>query len=133
MLFGFLIIVHVLIALFLIVVILLQGGRGLFGGGANTVMAKVTGVVAASFMITCLLLAALSTARGRSVVEQMPISPEQLPLALPQTAPFSPTGIDLRSKSGGTPIIPSESPALPTAPSEGSTEGTPATPGSATP
>ena len=96
MIYGLVLIVHILVAFFLVGVILLQGGRGglgealggagaqsLFGGGANIVMAKVTSVVAAMFMVTCLSLAALSTARGRSVIEQLPMTPEELPLTLP--------------------------------------------------
>lgn len=99
MIYGLVLVLHVLVALFLIGVVLLQGGRGglgealggaavqsLFGGGANTVMAKLTAVVAGIFMVTCLSLAALSTARGRSVIDQLPlVSPEQLPAVLPNT------------------------------------------------
>ena len=97
MVYGLVLVVHILIAFFLIGVILLQGGRGglgealggagaqsLFGGGANIVMTKVTAVAAGMFMVTCLSLAALSTARGRSVIEQLPMTPEELPLTLPQ-------------------------------------------------
>ena len=97
MIYGLVMAIHILLSLFLIVIILLQGGRGglgetlggaaaqsLFGGGANTVMTKITAVCAGLFMVTCLSLAILSTARGRSVIEQLPItSPEQLPLTLP--------------------------------------------------
>ena len=96
MIYGLVLVVHILVALFLIGVILLQGGRGgmgetlggagaqsLFGGGANIVMAKVTAVVAGMFMVTCLSLAALSTAKGRSVIEQLPMTPAELPLTLP--------------------------------------------------
>ena len=99
--------IHVLVALFLIAVILLQGGRGglgealggaaaqsLFGGAANTVMTRLTTVCAALFMITCLSLAMLSTARGRSVIERLPALPTQLPLpnapATTRSAPSAP-------------------------------------------
>ena len=96
MIYGLVLVVHVLIALFLIGVILLQGGRGglgealggaaaqsLFGGGANTVMTKITAVAAAAFMATCLSLVVLSTRQGRSVIEQVPISANGLPAGLP--------------------------------------------------
>ena len=98
MMYGLVLVVHILVALFLIVIILLQGGRGgmgealggaaaqsLFGGGANTVMTKITAIGAGLFMVTCLSLAMLSTARGRSVIDQLPVTPETLPLALPQS------------------------------------------------
>ena len=96
MLFGLVLVVHIFVALFLIAVILLQGGRGglgealggaaaqsLFGGGANVVMARVTAVGAAMFMVTCLSLAALSTAQGQSVIDRMPVAPQELPAAFP--------------------------------------------------
>lgn len=98
-LFGVLLVVHILLSVFLIVIILLQGGRGglgealggaavqsLFGGGANLVMTKITAACAGLFMVTCLSLAALSTARGRSVIER-------LPAGLPETLPESVAGV----------------------------------------
>ena len=104
MMYGLVMTVHILLSLFLIVIILLQGGRGglgetlggaaaqsLFGGGANTVMTRLTAICAGLFMVTCLSLAFLSTARGRSVIDQLPItSPEQLPLTLPQVPENTP-------------------------------------------
>ncbi len=96
MVFALVLIVHVLLSLLLIVVILLQGGRGslgetigggaaqsLFGGGANTVMTKITAIGAGLFMTTCVALAMLSTAHGRSIVEQLPAMADHLPIPLP--------------------------------------------------
>ena len=87
MVYGLVLVVHVLVALFLIIVILLQGGRGglgealggaaaqsLFGGGANIVMSKVTAVGAILFMVTCVSLAMLSVQKGRSVIDRLPMS-----------------------------------------------------------
>lgn len=89
MVYGLVLVVHILVAFFLVGVILLQGGRGglgetiggvgsqsLFGGAANTVMTKVTSVVAGLFMVSCLFLAKLSTERGRSVIERVPLLPD---------------------------------------------------------
>ena len=103
MIYGVVLVVHVLIAIFLIAVILLQGGRGgmgealggaaaqsLFGGGANTVMTRLTAICAGFFMVTCLSLAMLSTARGRSIVDQLPVTPDQLPIALPHSTNVPP-------------------------------------------
>jgi len=92
MLFGLVLIVHVLMAFVLIGIVLIQGGRGglsdalggsmaqsLFGGGAATVLTRLTASCAGLFMVTCLSLAYLSMARGRSVIEQVPaVSPEAL-------------------------------------------------------
>lgn len=127
--YGLVLVLHVLVALFLVAVVLLQGGRGgmgetlggaaaqsLFGGGANTVMTKLTAVVAGIFMVTCLSLAILSTARGRSVIEQLPISPEQLPLALPSGtsqapgAPSQPTTPTQQKQPSSTPTPSQPSP-----------------------
>ena len=100
MLYGLVLAVHVLLAIFMIVIILLQGGRGglgetmggaaaqsLFGGGANIVMTKLTAFCAGLFMVTSLSLAWLSAERGRSVMDQLPAMPASgLPLTLPGTA-----------------------------------------------
>ena len=118
MLFGLVLVIHILVAFFLVAVILLQGGRGglgealggaaaqsLFGGGANVVMARVTAGVAAMFMVTCLSLAALSTAQGQSVIDRMPISPQELPAALPGAVPAAPSDepVPVGEPSGSSP------------------------------
>ena len=113
--YGLVLVIHVLLSLFLIGVILLQGGRGglgealggaaaqsLFGGGANTVMTKITAVSAGLFMVTCLSLAVLPTARGHSSVV------DQLPMTLPEPSSAIPT---LPSETSNQP------PSAPAAPS----------------
>ena len=100
MMYGLVMGVHILASLVLIGIILVQGGRGglsdalggsaaqsFFGGGAATALTRITAVCAAIFGLTCLSLVYLSTVRGRSVIEQMPLS---LPDVLPITAPASP-------------------------------------------
>lgn len=107
MMYGVIVTVHVLIAIFLIIVILIQGGRGgmgealsgqttqsLFGGSANTVMTKITAVGAGMFMVTALSLAVLSSKQGQSVIDQLQLMPDTLPLpeALPDApAPVAPS------------------------------------------
>lgn len=100
MVYGFVLVIHVLVCLVLMAVILLQGGRGgmsetlaggtaqsLFGGAVTNVLTRITGACAAVFMVTCLSLAYLSTLRGRSVVDQLPSEVSgTLPL-LPGTMP----------------------------------------------
>ena len=137
LLYGLVLVLHVLVGLFLIGVVLLQGGRGgmgeafaggaaqsLFGGGANTVITKITAVSAGLFMVTCLSLAALSTAQGRSVIDQLPatlpgalppltgavptpeqgrINPVASPDAKPQTGSESPSPISAPSHDAPTP------------------------------
>lgn len=77
-------ILHVLVSIFMILVILLQAGRGgglsglaggsssVFGGrGSQTFLGKVTTVSAAVFMITSLTLAYLSS-RDESILRNLP-------------------------------------------------------------
>jgi len=124
-LFSVLLVLHVIVAFFLIGVILIQGGRGglgealggaaaqsLFGGGVNTVMTKITAAGAATFMVTCLLLARLSTERGRSVIDrQIPISLPGVTGALPDLADTLPQDAVPPAPDG------TAAPAAPTAPS----------------
>ncbi len=145
MLFGLVIALHILIALFLIAVILLQGGRGglgealggaaaqsLFGGGANIVMTRLTAICAGLFMVTCLSLAMLSTAKGRSVVERIPEMPAGLPGVLPPLAPQDETAprkpAPVTTSVGEAEQVPPPAPAAP-APAA----PTPASPPSAAP
>lgn len=88
-LFYFVVIVHVIVAIALIAVVLLQTGKGaglsgvfgaggaasesFFGGrGPASFLAKVTTAAAVVFMLTCLALAKMSSAPkgGRSVVDK---------------------------------------------------------------
>lgn len=98
--YGVVLAIHVGLALFMIIIILLQGGRGglgetmggaaaqsLFGGGANVVMTKLTAVCAGAFMATSLSLAFLSAQRGKSVIDRLPAAAQSaLPFTLPGSA-----------------------------------------------
>ncbi|MFH1847662.1 MAG: preprotein translocase subunit SecG [Candidatus Omnitrophota bacterium] len=82
--YAFLIIVHVIASLILIMVILLQAGRGgglsetfgssvtqsFLGTSATKFLQKATAVSAIVFLLTCLSLAALSTHRSRSLMHK---------------------------------------------------------------
>jgi preprotein translocase subunit SecG len=82
--FIFLIIVHVIVSIFLIMVILLQAGRGeglaeSFGGGSvqtifgtktSAFLARATTTCAVIFILTSLALDILSGRQGKSVVEK---------------------------------------------------------------
>lgn len=98
-------VVHILSCFFLIVVVLLQAGKGagigsafggagsaVFGGrGAGGFISKVTWVVAGTFMLTSVSLAWRSTQRGSAALqkESKPVSPEKLLLAdeVPEDVP----------------------------------------------
>jgi preprotein translocase subunit SecG len=108
--YGFLIAVHVTVSISLIVIVLLQAGKGadlgatfgtggsqsLFGaGGGGSFLGKLTAGAAIIFMLTCLSLAFLSSKPGSSsimpakapVTAPAPAAPVQAQPAPPPTAP----------------------------------------------
>ncbi len=106
-------VIHVLVCVFLILVILLQAGKGggmgsafggagsqtVFGGrGATTFLGKVTSVSAAIFMVTSLTLAYHSS-RSASVVERT-----AAPVRAPQ--PQAPASTPPQQPAPGAPAQP---------------------------
>ena len=103
MLYGLVIALNVIVSIVLIAVILLQAGRGgglneTFGGSStqtilgtktSVFLKRATAVSAVMFLLTCLLLAAMTSHKGRSIVSPsgsaMPVLPQgtQNPLAEP--------------------------------------------------
>ncbi len=109
--YAFLLIIHVIVCLVLILVVLLQAGRGggfsemmgggqpqsLFGTQTNQFMVRVTEACAVIFIITSLSLGYISSHKGKSLVEkqmavqdimskvptipQPPAAPPQAPIA----------------------------------------------------
>jgi preprotein translocase subunit SecG len=85
-----LLIVHVIVSMALILIVLLQTGKGAemgasFGGsnqtvfgsqGATTFLSKVTTAAAVLFMLTSLSLAYLASQRRSSVMKDVPVSTE---------------------------------------------------------
>ncbi len=84
--YTFLSVIHILICLFLVLVILLQQGRGgglgmsfgggqaqqVFGGqGAGNVLTRATGVAATLFMLMSVGLAYLSSSKDKDLQEQL--------------------------------------------------------------
>lgn len=99
-LYGVLLTIHVIVALLLIAVVLLQAGRGggiaeIFGGraerflgtSANIFLKRATTTCAIVFFCTSLSLALISAQRARSIVERIPGTPAQVE---PQTQPTPP-------------------------------------------
>lgn len=106
--YTFLLIIHVFVCFFLILVILLQAGKG--GGMAETLggnltqsilgtrstafMTKLTAVCASLFLITCLSLTYLSTQKRSSIfrgyerTRSTPPAPAAAPSASPLGAPI---------------------------------------------
>lgn len=99
MLLTVLIVVHVLVAIFLIAVVLLQTGKAgniadVFGGGgsmaafgargAATVLSRVTTVIAILFMITSLSLSLIKTREKSIMIDQPVQQAPQKPAPQPQ-------------------------------------------------
>jgi preprotein translocase subunit SecG len=101
--YTFLIVLHVVVAIFLILVVLLQTGKGAamgsaFGSGASQTMfgsagagnflTKLTTAAAIIFMITSLTLTTLISKKGeRSVIKDEPVSQtEKKPANAPPVA-----------------------------------------------
>lgn len=92
--YGVVIVIHVMASIFLIMVILLQAGKGggladsfggsqmqnLFGTKSTTVLTKLTTGCAVLFIITCLSLAIISSHRSRSLVDKIniPVSVQEV-------------------------------------------------------
>ncbi len=99
MLYGLVLAIHIFVCFVLIAVILLQAGRGggladTFGGGAaqslfgtrgTVYLTRATTVTAVVFMSTSLTLAVLSIQRGRSLMEQAPVTAMPRAAVLPNT------------------------------------------------
>lgn len=86
------IVFHIIVCLLLIMVILIQSGRGggflesfsgldtIFGTKTNTFLVRSTTVLATIFLLTCLGLAFLSSQRSKSLIGKDSFSKETLPL-----------------------------------------------------
>ncbi len=108
MMTGFVIFVHAVICIFLMLVVLMQSGRGggltegfasaesIFGARTNAFMIKTTAVLATFFLITCLSLAVLSSQKGKSLMageagKKTSSVPVQQPAPAPRPRTTQPT------------------------------------------
>ncbi len=103
MLYGLVITIHIIVCLVLILVILLQAGRGgglsesfgsnitqsLFGTKANVFLTHATTASAILFIVTCLSLGILTSRRGRSLVSLQGVNQSR---TVPVTIPVAPQG-----------------------------------------
>ncbi len=94
-------IIHVLVCIFLIIIVLLQRGKGAsmgaaFGGssqtlfgsaGPGTLLGKMTTAVAVVFMLTSLWLAYFAVHKGRSIMQGSAPAPVEQPAPAPAVPP----------------------------------------------
>jgi len=89
MLYGFLLVIHVLVAVLLVAVILVQRGRGgglletfsgvesMFGTKTNLFLTRTTAVFASLFLFTSVFLALLAAHQSRSLIDEKAVSSSQ--------------------------------------------------------
>jgi len=99
---GVIITLHIIICALLIIIILIQAGRGgglvegfsgvesMFGTKTNTFLTRTTSVLSVLFFLTCLSLALLSARQSKSLMRNIKAQPQQ-PQAQPQTQPETPS------------------------------------------
>jgi len=134
--YGFLLAVHVLICVGLIVVVLLQSGKGgglaggAFGGTAQTVfggrgatdfMTRATMVLGGAFFVTSLVLALLSSNPGRAGRSLLQEQARRAPAAAPQMPGKSPGQAPVQQRPGGS--APAQQPPAGTPPATPPTGG----------
>jgi preprotein translocase subunit SecG len=129
--YGITVFFHVLACLALILIVLLQTGKGaemgaafggasqtLFGGsGGTTFLGKLTTGAAIAFMITCMALTYLSAGtQTKSVMQNVPVEKSEAPL-LPEAKPIQPgaeqpaaPAVMPKPEAGAAPVSP-ENPA----------------------
>lgn len=100
--YSFIVFIHIIASIFLILVILLQAGRGsglsdtfgssqmqnMFGTKSTSVLTKLTTISAVVFIFTCLALAVISSHNARSLVDTVNI-PDRMPI-VPKAEPAQP-------------------------------------------
>lgn len=98
---GFIMFIHAIVCILLIVVILMQAGRGggltegfaaaesMLGAQTNEFMVRTTTILTTVFIVTCILLAVLSAKSGKSLMPNKvaaPVAPEVPALPLTEDA-----------------------------------------------
>ncbi|MBM3245563.1 MAG: preprotein translocase subunit SecG [Candidatus Omnitrophica bacterium] len=90
---GILITLHLIVCILLMVIVLIQAGRGgglvegfssvesMFGTKTSAFLTRTTAILSVLFFVTCLSLAVLSAHRGKSLMRQIaPQKTEQAPV-----------------------------------------------------
>jgi preprotein translocase subunit SecG len=138
--FAFFVAIHVLVCVALILIVLLQAGRGgglagafgaqtaqtLFGGrGAATFLSKATQWLAAAFMVMSILLAVLST-RSQAGGGEGLLQQRARARAAQTQLPPSNTSLDARAPGDtARPLVPPATPATPGTATPGAGSATP--------
>ena len=141
MLYGLLIGLHVLVSVFLILVVLLQTGKGAdlagaFGGGgsqtafgsrgAATILSKMTTIAAVLFMVTSFTLAIYSARGSASVLDETGVPTASAPEPVDADAATPPPAVEESPEVPSDTLLPPEGGESETpAPAEHGTTGSP--------
>lgn len=99
---GFLIVFHAIVCVLLIIIILIQAGRGgglvegfsgvesMFGPKTSTFLTRTTSVLSTIFLVSCVTLAVLSARQSRSLLRDTGKSGAAMPVQ--QEIPVKPSG-----------------------------------------
>ncbi len=100
MIVGLIVAIHVMACILLIIIILIQSGRGgglvdslsgvesMFGTKTNALLSRITTVLSIIFIITCLTLAVMAARQGRSLMQHVkPATPAAAEAPTPIQAP----------------------------------------------
>ena len=117
--YGFILVIHVCVAIFLIVVILIQRGRGgglvesfsgvesMFGTRTSQFLTRATTVLATVFLFTSISLALLAARQSRSLIEEEALSPLQ-----ERVEDIKPVELEVPADESDAPIAESEIPVV---------------------
>jgi preprotein translocase subunit SecG len=117
--YGFLLVIHVLVAILLIIVILIQRGRGgglvesfsgvesMFGTRTSQFLTRATTVFASIFLFTSISLALLAARQTRSLIDEEAIPPLQ-----ERALDIKPVELEVPEAESEAPEVESEIPAV---------------------
>lgn len=96
--YGLILFIHIITCILLIIIILIQRGRGgglveslggfesLFGPKTSTFLTRTTTILAIVFMCTCLSLAFFSAIKSKSLMEEFKTKKETVPIKTPPSS-----------------------------------------------
>lgn len=116
--FAFVITIHVIACILLIIIVLIQQGKGgglidtlssaesIFGTKTNTLLVKVTSILSVIFFMTCLSLTFLSIRKNKSLIETSYKPKTSAAAVLPQSAATVPSPAGSAPAAGTPQTIP---------------------------
>lgn len=116
--FAFVITIHVIACILLIIIVLIQQGKGgglidtlssaesIFGTKTNTLLVKATSILSVIFFMTCLSLTFLSIRKNKSLIETSYKPKTSAAAVLPQSAATVPSPVGSAPVAGTPQTMP---------------------------